>query len=621
MRQLQGIERTLVNLTATGFAIFFVYAIAVTLPFYITRPVYICLCYVLVFCLYPASASSPKHRISVPDFVFCALTLIMTVFFFMEYEYYVEKPGLMRTKDIVMGTLALFLSIEACRRVLGLSLPILSAAGVAYVFWGFMIPGTLGHRGFTYARVIGQIYGFDGIYGTITGIYATYVMLFVIFGAVIQACGMSDFLLELSNTFVGRLKGGPAKTAVVSSGAVGMIMGSGAANVAVTGSFTIPVMKSVGYPAHVAGAIETVASAGGVLMPPIMGSAAFVLAAFAEIPYSKVALYSFLPAVLFYWGIYIQVHFLSHKLGIPEARDAAKVADVLRKGGHMLIPIALVFTLIFGAMTPYRAALWAIGATMLLHFIRPYGGPRMNLGEALLTFGEGAKLQLSVGASAGAIGVIVAMLVLPGLPLKVASFAVMLSQGNLLAMLFLMIVTSYIFGMGIPMVAAYIILAVIAVPALVELGLPLFNAHLIIMWYSLAALWTPPVAVGAFVASGIAGANPNKIGWYAARLGIGLYVIPMLMAYGTIISGTIPEILFAAISIAASLYAFAAAIEGYTDRPLRPWERVFCAMLATLLILPTTGTRLLGLGLFALAVGFERKARLARRLGLEVKSP
>ncbi|MBI3126965.1 MAG: TRAP transporter fused permease subunit [Candidatus Tectomicrobia bacterium] len=620
MRQLQGFERSFVNLTAAGFALFFVYATAVTLPFYVTRPIYICLCYILVFSLYPASATSPRSRISAVDVFLGALTLVMTVFFFMEYEYYIEKPGLMRPKDMVMGTVALVLSIEACRRVLGLSLPILSVAGLAYVLWGFVIPGALGHRGFTYARAIGQIFSFDGIYGSITGVYATYVMLFVIFGAVIQACGMSAFLLELSNTLVGRLKGGAAKTAVVSSGAVGMIMGSGAANVAVTGSFTIPVMKKVGYPAHVAGAIETVASAGGVLMPPIMGSAAFVLASFTEIPYGKVALYSFLPALLFYWGIYIQVHFLSHKLGIPEVRDAAPMAEVMRKGWHMLIPIALVFILIFGGLSPYRAALWAIAATILLHFIRPYGTDRMNLTETFLTFGDGAKLQLSVGASAGAIGVIVSMLVLPGLPLKVASFAVMLSQGNLLAMLFLMIITSYVFGMGIPMIAAYIILAVIAVPGLVELGLPLFNAHLIIMWYSLAALWTPPVAVGAFVASGIAGASASRIGWYAVRLGIGLYVIPVLMAYGTIINGTLTEILFAGLAIACSLYAFAAAAEGHTHRPLQPWERAFCVVLAALLIFPATGIRLVGMAFFVLAVGFEWRIRLAQRPSLEVKS-
>jgi TRAP-type uncharacterized transport system fused permease subunit len=235
------------------------------------------------------------------------------------------------------------------------------------------------------------------------------------------------------------------------------------------------------------------------------------------------------------------------------------VTSVLRKGGHMLIPIALVFTLIFVGMTPYRAGIWAIGVTLLLHFIRPYGGKRMSLMETILTFGEGAKLQISVGASAGVIGVIIAMLVLPGLPLKMASFAVMISGGNQLILILLMILTSYIFGMGIPMVAAYIILAVIAVPALIEIGLPIFTAHLMIMWFSLAALWTPPVAVGAFVASGIANADPNKIGWYAVKLGIGLYVIPLLMAYGKIINGTLPEILLATGSIAVGLYGFAAA--------------------------------------------------------------
>ena len=455
----------------------------------------------------------------------------------------------------------------------------------------------------------------------VTGIYSTYVMLFVILGAVIQAFGMGNFLLDLSNALVGRLKGGTAKTSVMSSATVGMIMGSGAANVAVTGSFTIPLMKRVGYPAHIAGAIETVASAGGVLMPPIMGSAAFVLASFTRIPYHEVALYSFLPALLYYWALYIQVDFLSHRLAIPVAKDAPPVLDVLKKGGHMLIPIVLVFVLIFIGMTPYRAALWTIGATILLHYIKPLEGKRLSLKDMLMTFGDGAKLQLTVGASAGVIGVIIAMLVLPGLPLKIASFAVGISHGNLMVLLFLMIITSYIFGMGIPMVAAYIVLAVIAVPALEEIGLPLFNAHLIIMWFSLAALWTPPVAVGAFVASGIAGASPNKIGWYAAKLGIGLYIIPFLMAYGTIINGTIPEILFAAISIAVGLYGFAAATEGYTHRYLPVWERLIYAVVSVLAMFPMLEIRVVGLALFALVWSIDRRKRLVAELQAAVSGP
>src|SRR3546814_156776 len=254
---------------------------------------------------------------------------------------------------------------------------------------------------------MGQIFSFDGIYGAVTSVYSTYVLLFVIFGAVIQACGMGDFLLQLSNTLVGRLKGGTAKTAVVSSAGVGMIMGSGAANVAVTGSFTIPLMKRSGYPAHIAGAIETVASAGGVLLPPIMGSAAFILASFTQTPYREVALYSFLPAILFYWGIYAQVHMLSYRLDVPAAPAGKPVREVLTRSGYMLIPIVVVFVLIFEGMTPYRAGLWAIASTFLVHYIRPFNGKRMGWKDFLLTFGEGAKLQLTVGASAGVSGIII----------------------------------------------------------------------------------------------------------------------------------------------------------------------------------------------------------------------
>lgn len=614
MRQLVGYQKAGVDLIAIGFALFFIYAIAVTVPFYITTPLYICLCYVLVFCLYPARRGAVETRIPWWDLILAAIAIGVTAFFYNEYDWYVSKPGLMREKDVIAGVVMALLSLEVARRVLGFALPILAILAFLYALFGSEIPGQMGHRGYSLDRAMGQIFSFDGIYGSVTSVYSTFVLLFVIFGAVIQACGMGTFLLELSNTLVGRLKGGTAKTAVVSSATVGMIMGSGAANVAVTGSFTIPLMKRAGFPAHISGAIETVASSGGVLLPPIMGSAAFILASFTQTPYSDVALYSFLPALLFFWGIYAQVHMVSHRLDVPASDPGQPLREVLVRGGHMLIPIAIVFALIFSGTSAYRAGLWAIAVTFALHYLRPLDGKRMNPKEFLQTFGDGAKLQLSVGASAGVIGIIIAMLVLPGTPLKVASFAVGLAQGNPVVLMLLMIVVSYVFGMGIPMVAAYIILAVIAVPALIEVGIPLFNAHLIIMWFSLAALWTPPVAVGAFIASGIAGAPAGRIGWFAVRLGVGLYVIPFLMAFGTIINGTWPEIIFAAFSIAVGLYGFAAAAEGHSHRPLHSVERGLYAILAVAAMYPDVTYRIAGLFLFAMLVLYDYRGAVMSRV-------
>jgi TRAP transporter 4TM/12TM fusion protein len=375
-------------------------------------------------------------------------------------------------------------------------------------------------------------------------------------------------------------------------------------------------MKKVGYPPHIAGAIETVASAGGVLMPPIMGSAAFLLATFTNTPYRDVALLSFLPAILFYWGIYIQVHFISYKYHIPLIPEGSAPAtrSVLKKDGHMLVPILVIFFLIFSGFTPYRAAIWAIAVTIVLTLLRPLSEKRMSWKQILMMFGEGAKLQLSVGASAGIIGVIIAAIVLPGLPLKIASFAVKISHGNLLLLLFMMMITSYVFGMGIPMVASYIILAIIAVPALIEIGLPLFTSHLIIMWYSLSALWTPPVCVGAFVASGIAHASPNRIGWYACRLGVALYVIPLLMAFGMIIHGSLFEIIFASLCVAMGLYCFAAAVEGHTRNRLKPWERYTYLLTAILLIFPTTTLRFVGIAAFITLFLIAHQFNVARIL-------
>lgn len=617
MRRLEGLQKTVVDVIAAGFAFFTIYAVLYTIPFYIALPLYICLNFILVFCLYPATKKSPVNRMTALDLFLGVLSVAMTVFFLHEYAYYVDKAGLFRPIDTFVGTVALLLGFEACRRVLGWALPILAMIGLAYALWGSIIPGPLGHRGFSYTRVISQVFGFEGIYGTITAVYATYVMLFIVFGQIIQATGMSTFILELSDSLMGKVRGGAAKTAVVSSAVVGTVCGSGAANVAITGSFTIPLMKKMGYPAHIAGAIETVASAGGVLMPPIMGSAAFLLATFTNTPYGKLCMISFLPAILYYWGIYIQVHFISYKYNVHQTAEEHTMSlwEVMKRGGHMLIPIATIFALIFGGITPYRAAIWSIVVTLLVHYIRPLGGKRMTPRELFHQFGDGVKLQLSVGANAAIIGAFIVAVVLPGLPLKMASFAILLSQGNLLIIILLMAVVSYIFGMGIPMVASYIILAVVAVPTLIQAGVPLLTAHLVIMWYSLSALWTPPVCVGAFVASGIAQCSPNKIGWYACRLGIALYLIPLLMVYGTIISGTLPQIFFATVSIATSLYCFGAAIEGFTNRPLLSWERSAYGAAALLALYPYTPSRLIGIAIFCILYAVDRKDAIGRRLG------
>lgn len=611
MRRLEGLQKTVVDIIAAGFAFFTIYAVLYTVPFYVTLPLYICLNFILIFCLYPASKKSPGNRMTVLDLFLCLMSVIVTVFFLHEYSYYVNKAGLFRPIDTFMGTVTLLLGVEVCRRVLGWALPILTILGLAYALWGFVIPGPLGHPAFSYNRVLSQVFSFNGIYGTITAVYATYVMLFVVFGQIIQATGMSTFILELSDSILGKVRGGTAKTAALSSAGVGMVCGSGAANVAITGAFTIPLMKKVGYPPYIAGAIETVAGAGGVLMPPIMGSAAFLLATFTNTSYRNVCIISFLPAILYYWGLYIQIHFISYKYNIRQITEENRESlwNVMKRSGHMLIPIATIFVLIFEGITPYRAAIWSIAVTLLAHYIRPVGGKRMTPREVFHHFGEGVKLQLSVGSNAAIIGAFIVAVVLPGLPLSMASFGIWLSHGNLLILIALTAVVSYIFGMGIPMVASYIILEVIAVPTLREAGVPLLTANLVIMWYSLAALWTPPVCVGAFVASGIAHCSPNKIGWYACRLGVALYVIPLLMVYGTIISGTALQIFFATVCISISLYCFGATVEGYTNRRLFLWERFSYCIASLLTIYPHTASRLIGIAMFCMLYIVRSKGR------------
>ena len=607
-------------------------------------PLFIAFSGILVFTYYPAGGRSPKNRPSAFDIILCLLTIAATFDFIWNFAERGEREGLIHWNDVIFGSVMTLVSFEMCRRILGLILPLLGVIFLAYTLFGVSIPEALAHGGFAFNEVISYLYSESGIYGTIANVFATYVFLFIVFGAILQQTKIGDIFVDIAFSLVGRFKGGAAKASVVSSGLFGSIAGSGAANIAVTGTFTIPLMRRSGYAPHYAAGVEATASIGGQLMPPIMGSAAFLVAANTDIKYGYVALVSFVPALMYFYSVYVQVHFRAAKVGIEglPKEDLPSFKKVMRKDGYRLLPVALLIFLLIIGFSPFFAAFWSIVAALaiscfnedsrqlqlpnpLAALIRWGGRPTpeegekvhkgllvdwagivagiviliglpvffgMNIPSAFFfaicgtvlfssprmidTLSQGAIASLVIGATAGIMGIVLAGVTLPGLALRFPAIILEYSQGSLPLAILLCAIASYIMGMGMTITAAYVILAILAVPALVELGVPLLNAHLIILWLSQDSSLTPPFALGAFIAAGIAQSDPTRTGFTAVMLAKPLYVVPFLMAYSPILMD--PGTAWWEIAIVwatgfIGFYCLAVAMEGFFRRNLTWLER------------------------------------------------
>ncbi len=531
-----------------------------------------------------------------------------------------------------------------CRRILGLILPLLGTLFFVYCVWGNYFGEALAHAGFAFNEVLSYMYSESGIYGPIASVFATYVFLFIVFGTILQMTKIGDVFVDVAFALVGRFKGGAAKSAVVSSGLVGSIVGSGAANIAVTGTFTIPLMRRSGYLPHYAGAVEATASIGGQLMPPIMGSAAFLVAAFTEVDYGYVALISFIPALMYFYSLYMQVHFRACKAGIEglPKEELPSFMGVMKRDGYRLLPVALLITLLIMRFSPFYAAFWSIIAALLIScfqedtrqlqlpsplarlirwggtpelqeneriysgFFADWGGiiiaavvaialPRlfgMSIGAAAFfaisaliilssqrlihTLSQAAIASLVIGATAGIMGIVLAGVTMPGLALRFPAIVLEYSYGSLPLAILLCAIASYIMGMGMTITAAYVILSILAVPALVEMGVPELNAHLIILWLSQDSSLTPPFALGAFIAAGIAGADPTRTGFASVMLAKPLYIVPFMMAYSPILmdpGSAWWDIALVWITGFVGFYCLAVSMEGFFRRPLGGLER------------------------------------------------
>jgi TRAP transporter 4TM/12TM fusion protein len=577
---------------------------------------------VLIFLTYPAVSKfasrsrTTRGLVRAFDLFLAALAVTAGMYIIIIYPEMNQHLGNLTVWDKALGVVMVLLTLEITRRTIGNTLTIIAVVFLAYAYFGRSLPGFLVHRGFSWERIVSQMYcTLEGIYGTPIGVMATYVFLFVLFGAFLQNTGATDFFIDLAYSLTGQYVGGPAKTAVLASGLMGSVSGSAIANVVTTGCVTIPLMKNVGYKPEVAGGIEAAASTGGQIMPPLMGAGVFIMAEFTGIPYLKIMLLSIIPAILYYFTVWVFAHNAAVAQGL-KGLPKDQLPDfkaTLKKGYICLVPLALLIFLLVIGYSPTLSASYATLLVYLMSFLRRE--TRMSFSKLLETMEMAAKMAVSISAACAAAGLIVGVVGITGLGLKFSGMVLSVAGGNLFLALILVLLASLVLGMGLPVTASYIMLAVLAAPALLELGVPLLAGHLIIFWYSQDANVTPPVCLAGYAAAGIAGSNPFRTGMQGWKLAKGLYLIPLLFAYQ-------PEILFTngfwpAMAVTATgfiaMAAGVGALDGYLVVRLAWPLRVMLALIAVAIFLPNNYLSAGGSALF-LAFWYLMKKRRKKAL-------
>ncbi|MBI4182779.1 MAG: TRAP transporter permease [Proteobacteria bacterium] len=515
------------------------------------------------------------------DVVLAGIGGFSGLYLFLFFEDILNRAGTLTTFELWLGVAVVLLVLEATRRLIGWALPIVGGVFVAYAYVGPYLPGLLGHRGYRLDRIISSVYiGEEGIYGVPIGVASTFVFMFVLLGAFLQRSGAGKFLTELAFGLTGQYRGGPAKVSVVSSALFGTMSGSAVANASAVGNFSIPLMLQLGYRPPFAAAIEALSSLGGQLMPPVMGSAAFVMVEFTGISYTSIAAAAAIPAIIYFTTVFFIVDFEAAKLGLkglPKS-ELPSPWKTFKEGWLLLSPIVVLFVLLFEGFSVFNAAFWMIPFTYAVTALRP--SLRMDLRKVIAALKDGALGILPIVLACSAAGVVIGVASMTGLALSLSNALVVLSGGHLFALLVLTMIASLILGMGLPTVACYIMLAVLVAPALEQLGIPLLAAHLFIFYFGIIGAITPPVAVVAYTTAALARANPMEVGVTAFKLGFALYILPYVWAYAPELlgEGDLWRIVIVVLSSTLGCYLFVAAIQGWLLGRCGPLDRILLAL-------------------------------------------
>ncbi|HHT71787.1 MAG TPA: TRAP transporter permease [Firmicutes bacterium] len=614
-REFKGFLAVIVSLIAIAASLFHLYTAQFGAFFaLIQRDIHWLFMAVLIFLLYPAGPKSPRNRLPWYDLVCIAATLYAGLYILIDMHNIVTRAGDPTLTDIVLGIITVLLVLEAARRTIGMALPIVAIAALLYAYFGPYMPGLLGHKGYSFRRIFPyQFLTTEGIYGVPLGVSSTFVYLFILFGAFLNKTGAGKFFIDLAFALTGSSQGGPAKSAIVSSGLLGTVSGSSVANVVTTGTFTIPLMKRVGYEPHFAGAVEAASSTGGQIMPPVMGAAAFIMAEVLGVPYISVAAAAAIPAVLYYISLFAQVHFRAGRLGlkgIPRS-ELPDLKQTLAQGWHLLIPLIVLIVILVWGYSPMKAVFWTIILTGGLSFIKPE--TRITGPKLLEALEEGARSAVEVAAACACAGIVVGVVTMTGLGLKIAGLIVTWSRGQLFLALPLTMLASILLGMALPTTAKYVVLSTLAAPALVRLGIPAMAAHMFILYFGVVADITPPVALAAYAGAGLAKANAMKTGWTACQVGLAAFIVPFMFAYSPslVLIGTGGEILLAFITASIGVVTLAAAMQGWIWSALPIWSRAICFACALLLIKPGVTTDIAGA--IGLAIVMLQQMTVVRR--------
>ena len=594
VRPWEGVPAIVIKVLLAAFSVFMIYMnLFAVWDERIRRPLFLGIIILFVFILYPASKSGGKpqkvNRIPIYDIIL-AVVGSGCYFYFVVNSQAIIKHGIrISNLEVWLGVIGILVLAECCRRVTGIPIIIVAACFVAYAFFAGKSLNII---------IYNLFYTTEGVIGTPVGVCSTYIVLFIIFGAFLEATGISDFFISCANSIAGFASGGPAKVAVISSALCGMVSGSSVGNTVTTGSVTIPMMKKTGYPGEFAGAVEAAASTGGQIMPPIMGAAAFLMAEMVGVPYSQIVIKAILPAVLYFTGIFLMVHLRAKRLGLKGVprEQLPKAREILPKI-YLLIPLVALVYLITAGYTMSRAA---IIATVLCIVVSMFNKDhRMTPKKFLDALETGAKNTLSIAVACGIAGIIAGVVTMTGLGQVFIDVIVSISHGNMLIALIFTMLCCIILGMGVPTTATYIIMATTCAPILTTgMGLNAICASMFVFYFGIVADITPPVALAAYAGSAIAKSDPMRTALNASKLAIGAFLIPYIFCLNPamlLIDTNAGEFVMIIITSVIGMFAISAAIEGYMLSNLNPLFRIILAAAGLMLIYPGTVTDIIGI--------------------------
>ncbi|AJD50186.1 MULTISPECIES: TRAP transporter permease [Thalassospira] len=590
-----------ISVVAVALSLFQMYGAGIEpLGLFYQRSIHLAFVMFLAFLMFPVFGSNRKRGVLgwVIDLGFLAGAFITGFYLSFYLDEIFNRAGFWTSTDLIIGIIATVTVLEASRRAVGLGMTVIGIVAIVYALsgprgalpWlGEWLPGILSHRGADVDRLVGQLYlGQEGIYGLPMGVAATYIFMFVLFGAFLEVTGAGKFFIDMAYAATGRKAGGPAKAAVLASAGMGSISGSAIANVVTTGAFTIPLMKKLGYRPAQAGGIEAAASTGGQITPPLMGAGAFLISEYTQVPYLEIVMVSIFPAILYLGTVYLFVHIVALKNGMRgmPVEELPDWKQVLKEGWQFILPLGVLIYLLVLNISPMRVGFWAIISVLAVaalryviwfFYVAPQNGEKASHDRLKVALANGvritiaalelgAKNAVAVSMACAVAGIIVGVVGLTGLGLKFSSMMIAFSGGHIVLALVLVLIASLILGMGLPVTASYIVLIVLVGPALSnEFGIPLLIAHLVVFWYSQDSNVTPPIALAGFAGAAIAGASPLETSMQAWKFAKGLYLIPAFMVFNPeiITGGPLPLVLWTGFTAILSLAAFAAALEGF----------------------------------------------------------